>query len=77
MDYCLKTDTLAHVGKPLYFISFKTEDNIHLPEAAREGISEGRKEVELTCTLEELEDLVGKLKDAAKQMERARVELSS
>merc|ERR1719354_259905 len=25
MDYCIKTDTLAHVDKPLYFLSFQTE----------------------------------------------------
>ena len=81
MDYCIKTDTLAHVGKPLYFLSFQTENNLKLPEGegkgeGEEGVGGAGGQVDLTCNLEELQDLVSKLKDATRQMERIQGELT-
>ena len=78
MDYCIKNDTLAHIGKPLYFISLQTEKNLKLPEVGDVNVVESTKEqVEFTCNLEELQDLVSKMKDAVKQMERVQNEMSS
>ena len=77
MDYCIKTDTLGHVGKPIYYISLKTEKNLKLPESSVTEIPKMEQEnVDFTCNLEELQDLVSKLKDATKQMERVQSELT-
>ena len=77
MDYCIKSDTLAHIGKPVYFVSLQTEKNLKLPEVGDVDVVESTKEqVEFTCNLEELQDLVSKMKDAVKQMERVQSELT-
>ena len=82
MDYCIKTDSLAHVGKPLYFLSFQTENNLKLlegegkGEGGEEGVGGAGGRVDLTCNMEELQDLVSKLKDATRQMERIQGELT-
>ena len=77
MHYCIKSDTLAHIGKPVYFVSLQTEKNLKLPEVGDVDVVESTKEqVEFTCNLEELQDLVSKMKDAVKQMERVQSELT-
>tara|TARA_R110002050_G_scaffold261228_1_gene401218 strand:- start:336 stop:617 length:282 start_codon:yes stop_codon:yes gene_type:complete len=84
MDYCIKNNSLGNIGKPVYFVSLETEKNVKLKEGVEGGVesesgsssSQGSTErVEFTCNLEELQDLVSKLKDAAKQMERVQEEL--
>uniref|UniRef100_A0A8C6S9I4 COMM domain-containing protein 3 n=1 Tax=Neogobius melanostomus TaxID=47308 RepID=A0A8C6S9I4_9GOBI len=52
--------TVDKVDEPFYLITLNTENE--------GGFSE---DVNFTCTVEQLQDLVGKLKDAAKSMERA------
>jgi len=60
LDYCIKSNHLDKVSSAVYLITLKTE----MP-----GSSE-IKEVQFSCTLEQLQDLVGKLKDATKSMEK-------
>jgi len=57
MDYYMRSDLLEQVQTPVYFISLRTQKN--------DG-SEGT--VEFTCNLQELQDLLAKLKDATKQV---------
>ena len=62
LDYTLKDNHLTRVNKPVYFVRFDVE-------SAHDG--DGRTApVEFACSLQELADLVGKLKDATKQVER-------
>ncbi|KAM9436631.1 COMM domain-containing protein 3 [Clarias gariepinus] len=62
LDYCIKNSHVHKVNQPSYLISFKTETG---------GNNETSSEQNFNCTLEQLQDLVGKLKDAAKSVERA------
>ncbi|XP_015462734.2 COMM domain-containing protein 3 isoform X1 [Astyanax mexicanus] len=62
LEYCIKNGHVHKVNQPSYLISFDVENG------EREGTS---SEVNFSCTLEQLQDLVGKLKDAAKSVERA------
>uniref|UniRef100_A0A3P8VXE1 COMM domain-containing protein 3 n=1 Tax=Cynoglossus semilaevis TaxID=244447 RepID=A0A3P8VXE1_CYNSE len=59
LEYHMKNAHVNKVNEPCYLISLNTE---------KEGSSE---DVSFTCTVEQLQDLVGKLKDAAKSVERA------
>ncbi|XP_071950297.1 COMM domain-containing protein 3-like [Antedon mediterranea] len=61
LDYYMKNNYLDKVNKPTYLITLKTEEN---------GSNE-IKDVQFGCTLEQLQDLVGKLKDATKSLEKA------
>ncbi|XP_033107273.1 COMM domain-containing protein 3-like isoform X2 [Anneissia japonica] len=61
LDYYMKNNYLDKVNKPTYLITLKTEEN---------GSSQ-LKDVQFGCTLEQLQDLVGKLKDATKSLEKA------
>lgn len=61
LDYLIKSSQSEKVGKPVYSISLKTE----------QGNEDGLKNVNFTCTMEQLQDLVGKLKDACKCIEKA------
>ncbi|XP_034718745.1 COMM domain-containing protein 3 isoform X1 [Etheostoma cragini] len=59
LQYHVKNDQVDKVNEPFYLISLNTEN-------------EGSKEdINFTCTVEQLQDLVGKLKDAAKSVEKA------
>ncbi|KAL7835537.1 hypothetical protein SRHO_G00278840 [Serrasalmus rhombeus] len=62
LEYCMKNGHVHNVNQPTFLISFNTEDG------GNEGTS---SDVNFSCTLEQLQDLVGKMKDAAKSMERA------
>ncbi|CAB1424779.1 unnamed protein product [Pleuronectes platessa] len=59
LQYHIKNGQVDKVNEPSYLISLNTEN---------EGSSE---DVNFTCTMEQLQDLVGKLKDAAKSVEKA------
>ncbi|XP_041824251.1 COMM domain-containing protein 3 [Melanotaenia boesemani] len=59
LQYHTKSGQLDKVNEPFYLISLNTENG---------GSSE---DINFTCTTEQLQDLVGKLKDAAKSVEKA------
>jgi len=59
LDLFVKSDMLDQVKTPLYFLTLKTRQN--------DG---SIKDVQFTCNLQELQDLLAKLKDSAKQVER-------
>ncbi|XP_005098094.1 COMM domain-containing protein 3 [Aplysia californica] len=60
LDYYIKNNHLEKVNSAVYLISLKTE----VPG------SNDIQEVQFSCSLEQLQDLVGKLKDATKCMEK-------
>lgn len=59
LDYYLKNNEVEGISIPVYFVRLHTRNNDGTPG-----------KVEFTCSLEELQDLVAKLKDASKQTER-------
>ncbi|KAL9967556.1 hypothetical protein ACROYT_G025807 [Oculina patagonica] len=61
LDYYVKNNQMEKVNKPTYLITLKTEEV---------GKSQG-KDVQFSCSMEQLQDLVGKLKDACKSIEKA------
>ncbi|KAK3609319.1 hypothetical protein CHS0354_026239 [Potamilus streckersoni] len=61
MDYYIKNNHLEKVNQAVYLITLKTE----VPG------QKDFKEVQFSCTQEQLQDLVGKLRDATKSMEKA------
>ncbi|KAK2562106.1 COMM domain-containing protein 3 [Acropora cervicornis] len=63
LDYYIKNNQMEKVNKPMYLITLKTEES---------GKPQG-KDVQFSCSMEQLQDLVGKLKDACKSIERAAV----
>ncbi|XP_041478753.1 COMM domain-containing protein 3-like [Lytechinus variegatus] len=60
LDYYLKNKHIDKINQPTYQISLKTEQG-----------HRGTKDVQFSCSLEQLQDLVGKLKDATKSLEKA------
>ncbi|KAL4222375.1 COMM domain containing 3 [Mactra antiquata] len=60
LDYYIKNNHMERVNEAVYLIELKTE----VP-----GTSE-TKDVQFSCTQEQLQDLVGKLKDACKCLEK-------
>lgn len=58
LDYCIKVDTCNSVGVPLYRVRFTTRKH------------EVGKNVTFTCTIQQLQDLVSKLKDAVRHIEK-------
>ncbi|XP_028825929.1 COMM domain-containing protein 3 [Denticeps clupeoides] len=62
LEYCIKNGYVHKVNQPSYLISFNVQS----------GVSGGSpSEVNFNCTTEQLQDLVGKMKDAAKSLEKA------
>ncbi|XP_051160439.1 COMM domain-containing protein 3-like [Leptopilina boulardi] len=58
LDYCIKSNTTDSNGMPIYLISLQT-------------IKHGEtKYLKFTCTLQQLQDLLHKLKDAVRHMEK-------
>lgn len=53
-DYAVKSDSLEKLCRPVYVVDLKTDSN---------------EQVTFSCSIEELQDLVGKLKDATKCLE--------
>ncbi|XP_027032581.1 COMM domain-containing protein 3 [Tachysurus fulvidraco] len=62
LDYCIKNSHVHKVNQPSYLISFNTENG---------GNNGASSKLNFSCSLEQLQDLVGKMKDAAKSVERA------
>nr|XP_054767910.1 COMM domain-containing protein 3-like [Lytechinus pictus] len=60
LDYYLKNKHIDKINQPTYQISLKAEQG-----------HRGTKDVQFSCSLEQLQDLVGKLKDATKSLEKA------
>ncbi|XP_062517531.1 COMM domain-containing protein 3-like [Corticium candelabrum] len=63
LDYCMKDNQLERVNKPVYVINLMTE----------ELGSQKQEKVQFACTTEQLQDFVGKLKDASRSLEKASV----
>uniref|UniRef100_A0A667XG36 COMM domain-containing protein 3 n=1 Tax=Myripristis murdjan TaxID=586833 RepID=A0A667XG36_9TELE len=62
LQYHMKNGHVHKVNEPFYLISLNVEN----------GDSGGSSEdISFSCTMEQLQDLVGKLKDAAKSLEKA------
>jgi len=61
LDTCIKSNHLEKLNKAVYLVTLKTQQ----PGCQKEG------KLEFSCTAEELQDLVGKLKDASKSLEKA------
>jgi polycomb group RING finger protein 4 len=59
LDYHIKDNQLERVGQPVYLIDIKTEQTLSGPE-----------DVQFACTRDQLQDLVSKLRDACKSLER-------
>ncbi|XP_059182889.1 COMM domain-containing protein 3 [Centropristis striata] len=59
LQYHVKNSQVDKVSEPFYSISLNTENQGSL------------EDINFTCTVEQLQDLVGKLKDAAKSVEKA------
>lgn len=60
LDYYIKNNHLDKVNEPTYLVTLKTE----------EGDGQGTKDIQFACSIEQLQDMVGKLKDATKSMEK-------
>ncbi|XP_006119583.1 COMM domain-containing protein 3 isoform X1 [Pelodiscus sinensis] len=61
LEYQIKTNQLHKAYRPAYLVTLNVENND----------SRSHPDVSFSCTMEQLQDLVGKLKDAAKSLERA------
>jgi len=77
LDYCVKSNSLEKIDTPLYLVNFKTETlNKSQKTPTVVGGGEGRKEsigeesINFTCGVEELQDMVNKLKDALLAVKR-------
>nr|XP_016849788.1 PREDICTED: COMM domain-containing protein 3 isoform X2 [Anolis carolinensis] len=60
LEYQIKTNQLHKNYHPIYLMTLNVENND----------SRSRQDVNFSCSMEQLQDLVGKLKDAAKSLER-------
>ncbi|XP_063230760.1 COMM domain-containing protein 3-like [Bacillus rossius redtenbacheri] len=61
LDFCIKTSSLEQAGTWLYLIQFHTDTS---------DPKEPHKTIRFVCTLQELHDLVAKLKSAVKHVEK-------
>ncbi|XP_067418459.1 COMM domain-containing protein 3 [Emydura macquarii macquarii] len=61
LEYQIKTNQLHKTYRPAYLVTLNVE----------KSDSRSHPDVSFSCTMEQLQDLVGKLKDAAKSLERA------
>ncbi|KAM6281331.1 uncharacterized protein LJ264_000181 [Porphyrio hochstetteri] len=61
LDYQIKSNQLHKTYQPSYLVTLNVENSD----------SGSHPDVRFSCTMEQLQDLVGKLKDAAKSLERA------
>uniref|UniRef100_A0A8C5RQM6 COMM domain-containing protein 3 n=1 Tax=Laticauda laticaudata TaxID=8630 RepID=A0A8C5RQM6_LATLA len=59
LEYQIKTNQLHKNYHPAYLMTLKVEND-----------SRSHQDINFSCTMEQLQDLVGKLKDAAKSLER-------
>ncbi|XP_030624624.1 COMM domain-containing protein 3 isoform X1 [Chanos chanos] len=63
LEYCMKNAHVHKVNQPSYLISFSVENG--------DNGRSSEEELNFSCTMEQLQDLVGKMKDAAKSIEKA------
>ncbi|KAG3257589.1 COMM domain-containing protein 3 isoform X2 [Ictidomys tridecemlineatus] len=61
LEYQIKTSQLHKMYKPAYLVTLNVENTD----------SQSYPEISFSCSMEQLQDLVGKLKDASKSLERA------
>ncbi|KAJ8272864.1 hypothetical protein GJAV_G00094330 [Gymnothorax javanicus] len=61
LDYQIKNSHVHKVNQPAYLITLNVEN----------GGATRAEEVRFSCTMEQLQDLVGKMKDAAKSLDKA------
>uniref|UniRef100_A0A8C6RHW4 COMM domain-containing protein 3 n=1 Tax=Nannospalax galili TaxID=1026970 RepID=A0A8C6RHW4_NANGA len=61
LEYQIKTNQLHKMYRPSYLLTLNVESNDSQPYS----------EISFSCSMEQLQDLVGKLKDASKSLERA------
>lgn len=61
LEYQIKTNQLQKMYRPAYSVTLNVENTD----------SQSHPEISFRCNMEQLQDLVGKLKDAAKSLERA------
>lgn len=59
LDYFLKSDTISKVNQPQYHLKLKVKDEQGAP-----------KDVEFVCSIEQLQEIVDKLQDAAHSINR-------
>ena len=69
LDYFIKSQSIEKENKPIFFLQVQTENAGPIPLANADH-TEQKNKVEFACSPWELLDLVGKLRDAAKQFER-------
>ncbi|CAL8311578.1 unnamed protein product [Merluccius merluccius] len=62
LQYHMKNGHVHKVNEPFYLLSLNVEDG---------GPEGSAKDINFSCTVEQLQDLVGKMKDAAKSLEKA------
>eukprot|EP00727_Mastigamoeba_balamuthi_P007525 m51a1_g3393 hypothetical protein (195) ;mRNA; f:519620-520392 len=60
LDYVVRSDAIDHACAPLYFVRLRTSG-----QDGEDGT------VEFSCSIDDLQDLVSKLRDATKQIERS------
>ncbi|XP_032956564.1 COMM domain-containing protein 3 isoform X4 [Rhinolophus sinicus] len=61
LEYQIKTSQLHKMYRPAYLVTLNIENTD----------SQSHPEISFSCNMEQLQDLVGKLKDASKSLERA------
>ncbi|XP_012586874.1 PREDICTED: COMM domain-containing protein 3 [Condylura cristata] len=61
LEYQIKTNQLHKMYRPAYLVTLNVENTD----------SQSHPEISFSCSMEQLQDLVGKLKDASKSLERA------
>ncbi|XP_019520698.1 PREDICTED: COMM domain-containing protein 3 isoform X3 [Hipposideros armiger] len=61
LEYQIKTNQLHKMYRPAYLVTLNVENTD----------SQSHPEISFSCNMEQLQDLVGKLKDASKSLERA------
>jgi len=66
LDYFMKSNSMEKINSPTYLLSFETKK----PQTLGSERDDTSK-VEFSCTLEQLQDLLNRFKDAAKQVERS------
>jgi len=74
LDYFMRSNTLEKVNAPVYLLSLNTKKSREVSQSENEesgNTTSTDDKVEFTCTMEQLQDLLTKLKDAAKQVERS------
>ncbi|XP_032956563.1 COMM domain-containing protein 3 isoform X3 [Rhinolophus ferrumequinum] len=67
LEYQIKTSQLHKMYRPAYLVTLNIEVFIYVQNTD----SQSHPEISFSCNMEQLQDLVGKLKDASKSLERA------